>query len=334
MILTNSRVTTYRACPRKHHISYDLGYRPIERTYPLRFGDVIHRSLEMWWLESGSERLESALKAVHAAIQAEEMDEFELVKAEEIIRGYHYRWIDVNDSSIRTIHVEHEFHLPLLSPTGGNSEFSLSGKMDGLADVLDRGTFVVEHKTSTEDISPGSSYWSALTLDTQISTYSRAAKQLNHPIVGTLYDVLARPTMKPAKETVNKKYRKDGELYANMRASDETPDEYRVRLRADIADHPDDYYQRGIVVRTERDEKEAAEDLWQTAQLIAYSVERGYHPRNSKSCRQYGSLCSYYGVCTGVESLEDPLKFRVSEVVNEELKGTSNDQEINFKKTA
>ncbi len=146
--------------------------------------------------------------------------------------------------------------------------------------------------------------------------------------------MLARPTTKPAKETANKKYRKDGQLYANMRAADETPDEYRARLRADIAENPDAYYQRGIVVRTERDEREAAEDLWQTAQLIAYSVERGYHPRNSKSCRTYGSLCSYYGVCSGVESLDDPLKFRVISEVNEELKGTINDQEIDFKKTA
>ncbi len=344
MILTNSRVTTYRACPRKEDIAYNKGVRPVERSYPLRFGDVSHKGHEAWWAATGEARLEAGLKAIRDAIITEEMDEFELVKAEETMRGYHYRWID-SQEGIKTIYVEHEFHLPLLSPLGEWSPFQISGKMDALAELQDRGVFVVEYKTSTEDISPGSTYWRKLTLNSQVSTYHNATRKLGYTPSGCLYDVLFRPTLKPANIPLTdadgvkivldsnnrrvqvksgKKWRETGDKSEGyvLQTREETPEEYRARLREDIAANPDAYYQRAVVVRTEWDERESELDLWHTAQMMKLSLDNDWHPRNDQNCFKYGGECPYLSVCTGTGDLNDPLVFRRVENEHEELTNT------------
>jgi hypothetical protein len=57
-------------------------------------------------------------------------------------------------------------------------------------------------------------------------------------------------------------------LYANQRETDETVDEYRDRVRAAIAEDPERYYQRGLVVRLEAQLAEADAELWQLGQTL------------------------------------------------------------------
>jgi hypothetical protein len=63
-LLTSSRLSAYRACPRLHHLRYDLGFRPAVEADTLRFGSLIHAGLEAWWKAPASERLEAALAAI------------------------------------------------------------------------------------------------------------------------------------------------------------------------------------------------------------------------------------------------------------------------------
>lgn len=49
-LLTNSELSAYRACARLHHYRYDLGVRAIEDADNARFGTLVHRGLEGWWL--------------------------------------------------------------------------------------------------------------------------------------------------------------------------------------------------------------------------------------------------------------------------------------------
>jgi hypothetical protein len=53
--------------------------------------------------------------------------------------------------------------------------------------------YVLEHKTSSADTSPGSVYWERLALDSQVSIYVDGATMLGHEIAGCIYDVLKRP---------------------------------------------------------------------------------------------------------------------------------------------
>lgn len=315
MLITNSRLRAFRRCPRFHQHAYVDLVRPIEQSYALRFGTLMHIGLEAWWKEPN--RAMKLLRGANTILAAAEddFDNFNVIKAQELLQGYHYRWVD---SGWETILVEHEFSVPLTHPvTGEEFPARLGGKLDALASKDGR-VYVVEHKTSSEQIDPGSPYWQRLTLDSQVSTYIKAAKDLGHDVVGVLYDVIQRPTIDPKKATPEDKrrYTKAGKLDARQRDRDESPEEYRQRLREDIASDPDSYYQRGTVVRTESEEREAHFDLWTWAEA---TLRGGYQPRNTEACKTVYGVCPYISVCSGVDSLTNTLKFRRAEVANEEL---------------
>lgn len=112
-----------------------------------------------------------------------------------------------------------------------------------------------------------------------------------------------------------------GRLYANMRDTDETLDEYRARLHADIKATPDSYYKRGAVVRSESEERDAAHDAWDVADQIAQSQRTGRWSRNVDACERYGRFCDYFSVCTGEASIDDATRFRKTDKKHEELDG-------------
>ena len=99
-------------------------------------------------------------------------------------------------------------------------------------------------------------------------------------------------------------------MVGSRRAHDETPAEYGQRLAEDVANNPDKYFARYDVVRTERDERESAFDVWQTASAIREGRRIGAHPRNPDACLRFGRPCEFFGVCTGTESLDNPLIFK------------------------
>ncbi|MBL0220009.1 MAG: PD-(D/E)XK nuclease family protein [Myxococcales bacterium] len=178
---------------------------------------------------------------------------------------------------------------------------------------------VVEHKTTSSDITPGSTYWRKLTLDTQVSQYLGATEGVE----GMLYDVIRKPGIKPFKATPaeSRKYTKAGTLYAAQRERDETPEEFSVRLRADISEGPNKYYARGIIVRLPSERTEAARDTWLVAGSIRESMRLDAWPRNPGSCDAYGRTCDYWAVCAGETTIEDATRFRTAETPHEELPG-------------
>lgn len=160
-------------------------------------------------------------------------------------------------------------------------------------------TYVIEHKSSSEDIGLGSTYWKKLTLDAQISNYLVGARSLGYEPDGVLYDVLRKPALRPYE--VNTK-----------RAVPESPQEYRDRMLAAIAEKPEHYYQRGVVVRLEEEERDAAFDAWQTAEQIRLSRKSGRWPRNVDSCSQYNRMCDYWEVCSGETGIDDRVRYQVT----------------------
>ena len=179
--------------------------------------------------------------------------------------------------------------------------------------------YVCEHKTTTDNLGLGSTYWRMLTLDNQISTYVTGAKSLGHDVDGVLYDVLRKPALRPLMATPveSRKYKADGSLYANQRDRDETPAAYRDRCMAVIAEEPDRHYQRGVVVRLESEERDAANDAWQTAEQIRLSTNSERWPRNVSACRQYSRMCEFWDGCSGVASFDDTSRYVVGEAHSE-----------------
>lgn len=101
-----------------------------------------------------------------------------------------------------------------------------------------------------------------------------------------------------------------GKLYASMRERDETLDEYRTRVRADIGAAPEKYFQRGVVLRLEQEEIDAAADTWELGRQIRESQLENRWPRNPEACETFGSFCPYWAVCTNEASINDPTRYR------------------------
>lgn len=321
-LLTNSRAKDFRACARLHQLRYERGYRPAVEASELRFGSLIHTGLEAWWRAPAAERWEAA----SAALTTADADALDRVKALVLLAGYHARWID---EPLDAIAVEHEFTVPLINPATGAASrtWTAGGKIDAIVRHRDSGrVYVVEHKTSSETLDPGSDYWRRLLLDSQVSTYMMAVRALGYEPAGTIYDVIAKPAQRPLLATPEDKrrYRKgDGALDARQRDRDETLDEYRDRITEAVSAEPERYFRRAEIVRLEEDERDAAFDLWQTGRAIADARNAGRWPRNPDACIRYSRACVFFDCCTRVASIDDPTRYRRVDPdhPNEELSG-------------
>jgi len=344
-LLTESRMKDARACQRLHHLKYDLGYRPVREDDVLRFGSLVHRGEEAWWLHQngGEDPLEAALQAM-----AGEADPFERAKAEVMMVGYDARW---RGEPYEVIAVEAKFEAPLINPATGapSRTWRLAGKLDVLVrDLRDRLRKLVEHKTSSEDVRPGSEYWRRLRMDGQVSTYFDGAGALGSgDVVACIYDVLSKPALRPSQVPLvgeagvkivldagggrvrtkdGKKWRETGDAAQGyvLQTRDETPEEFRARLTEAVAADPDRYFARGEVVRLEKELDEARFDRWQLGQQIREAEVAGRFPRNPDACVRYGRTCPYFPICTGEASLDDPTMFRRVEDVHPELAEADN----------
>lgn len=202
--------------------------------------------------------------------------------------------------------------------------------------------YLWETKTAGEDITPGSTFWKRTTLDPQLSLYLPAIRKLGHDPHGCVYDVLRKPDQRPSSVSVldengqkivldaagqrvktkdGKKWRQtgDAELGYVLQSRPETPEEYGHRCLEAIAEAPEKFYARGVVVRLDADEREAAQDMWNTASLMRDARRLQMYPRNPDSCISWGRECDYLNVCSGLIPIDDPLFFRFEEDIHEEL---------------
>ena len=214
------------------------------------------------------------------------MDAYAKARATAMILGYDARW-DTQD--YETIGVEIEYTANLEHPVTGevSSVFRRGGRIDALARKL-RDVYVVEHKSSSEDLSPGSRYWSRLAMDGQISGYIIGARALGYDPVACLYDVLGKPRIKP------------------LRATTETPAQHLERAARTVSAAPGAYYCRAEIVRLQSEIDAAALDDWQTAHQMAECTRLDHHPRNPEACGRFGRECPFFDVCLGRASLEPP----------------------------
>lgn len=346
---TNSSIRTYRRCAREYFYSYAEGVRTIETEEALRFGSLAHHGLEAWWSAQGDERLPAAIEALRGRV----VDDYDLARAGVMLQGYDARW---RDDRYEVLAVEAEFRVPVINPATGavSRTFELGGKLDVLVRDLGNGRVkLIEHKTTSEDITPGSDYWKRLRLDSQVSAYFRGAESGGHQIDECIYDVLGKPALRPGSvplldahgskivldrngdrvRTKAGKWRETGssaEGYV-LQTRPETPDEFRRRLAAHVADQPERYYERGTVVRIETEMLDADADVWATTRMIRESELAYRWPRNVDACIRFGRTCPYFRVCTGEADIDDATLFRRVDNVHEELSSSRPKEEVTWK---
>lgn len=328
-LLSHSRLKSARKCKRLHRYEYQLGYRPVETAEVLRFGTLIDHGLAAWWREPNREaRLDAALAAV-----AGEANPFDRVRAEVLLTGYHFRWVE---EPYEALAVRAKFEMPLINPATGAASrtWRLRGEIDLVVRHIPTGRVLfIEHKTTSEDIVPGSVYYRRLRMDSQVSVYFDGAKALDFNVEGCLYDVLGKFGQRPLKATPPelRKYTKPTKaepvprLYANQREADETPEEFRARLMEAVAEAPHDFFQRADVVRLDSELDEARFDVWQLGRELHEAELADRAPRNPDACAQPGRICPFFAVCSGEASLEDPALFtRRNQTKEESAHATDN----------
>lgn len=274
-VITTSAARCFRGCPRKYFWRYEKGLQPRVEAEALRFGTLVHEALAAWWQRKPYEWPAAA-------------DAFEVAKAKALLVGYDSRW-SLDGYDVES--VEQTFDIPLCRG------WRLQGKRDAV--VRKDGRRVVEHKTSSVDIGPGSDYQSRLSLDTQCSLYL-----LEGGFDGVIYDILKKPALRPLKES-------------KKRDAPETADEYFARCVEAIAEAPDEYYQRAEVVRLDGELADAKADLIATVRAIELCAKQERWPRNDDNCLSYSTRCQYWSLCTNTGSEAD---FAVSTEQHPELK--------------
>jgi hypothetical protein len=289
-ILTNSRLRSARRCLREEHIQFVLGYRPRVKTGPRLFGSLFHHAQEAWW-RAPNNRLDAAMAALLTF--GADVEPFDMARAQVLMAGYDARWLSKMDD-YEVLGVEVHFHMPLRNPATGR--MSQTWDLDGVIDAIVRErrtgkVFIVEHKTSGEDIAPGSTYWQKLRLDSQVSTYLIGAKSLGYEAEGCIYDVIGKPKQKPSE------------------AKKETPDDFRARLVEVVQAEPNRWFQRDVVVRLQSEIDEFLFETWQQAQTLHAAHVAGIAPRNTDSCFKFNNACDFWPVCSGIASLEDATRY-------------------------
>jgi hypothetical protein len=322
-ILTNSRLKAFRRCQEYHHFRYNKQVVPRDKAPALHFGSAFHVGVEAWRLSAGSDQEERIGAAFAAAREIWTGDTFGLVRIEELLRGYNHRWASSSlEDPQNLLAIEKQWFMPLLRSDGSSSKtWQLAGKVDAISQDDSGRICLVENKTTSSDITPGGSYWKGLRLDGQVSLYWLAAQHMGMRPHSCVYDVSRRPLQSPLRATPKsrQRFRKDGRLFANQRAQDETLDEFRSRVRADIENNPLRYYQRMTLVRDRAELERYSADLSNLAdQMDNVSLMKSW-VRNTDACKQYGRLCSYFDVCTGETLLCDPYRFEILDTQHPEL---------------
>lgn len=313
-ILTHSRLSCFRTCPRKHWMRYELGlHQETDDSLPRKFGSLFHKLCELEDKGLGPDLSSMGLD-----------DDPYLIGSVLATFTAHQR--QYQGSGIKPVEAELEFNRPIINPSTGRStpNWTLAGVIDRIVELPDGRLALMEYKTTSLDFSPGAEYWQRLHLDQQLSIYIIAARELGFDIQTVLYDVTRRPMLRPKMATPkeNWKYKKNGELYANIRTDDETPEEFTARVAEDIKSRPDHYFSRIEIARLESDLDECQNEIWQQQLAVRASQKSGFWYRNPGACFGFHT-CEYLPICqyTNLET-ETPQGFTRSANVHQELTQT------------
>lgn len=307
-VLRTTQMRAWLTCPRKFRLLYVDGYTPVEDAHALRFGTVWHVGCEGYLgaIRDGGPTAEG-LARIEVAAGEQRLQPIDLARLRPLYAGYCAKWEAQDRATLVVLSVEREYEEALCNPDTGHASrrFRFAGRVDGEA-LLEGEHVLVEHKTTSEDITDGSAYWRARRIDAQQGNYLGGTGA-----VAGLYDVVAKPKQRLllATREESRKVRRDGALYASQRDRDETLEELEARIAAAIAKEPSRYYVRKRTVRLDEELLEAARDRWQIAQAIGDALRTGNFPRNTSACFFPGGSCAFAGACAGEVDLDDPSRF-------------------------
>lgn len=306
LLVTNSAKKEFQSCRRRYRYKYVDCVRPQGST-ALKVGTLCHVGFEWFWRGS---TMAVILNAMRSSVRGDswwdtEAGQVEFARSRALITGYYVAWSKTRDKWELVSCEETIIH--------SSSTVDIGIKTDVIArDTSSGELYLVEHKTTSEEISTiGDDYWLRLAIDGQITLYRHLVERKHSEPVKILYDVAKKIQGKPKmrERVVRRKDETDEELQARKDAARESIGEFEARLTKEAISNKG-LYVRHEIHRTDEDTKRLLEEWAEVAEEM--SVYKGVYPRNESFCQSRFGKCPYLGVCTGIESLDDP-KFEQSE---------------------
>jgi hypothetical protein len=365
IILSASAIATLKKCPFRYFYSYVKGIRREETPEPLRVGTNWHEGLSVLSLNPeqpcplcsdrqkpdkdcclcmGTDYIDTPTDAL-ARLMTQRYDGFypwmprdkaEIERVMLLYSLFAYKHNYAGEDT-KTITREIPFRIPLIDP---DTRKAIPGVViDGMIDKLvksDTGVAVMEHKSTSDSVDPGSDYWGHLRLDTQTMLYVYAAQRLlddgllapyvkqTDAIGEIIYDVWHKPQISPKKlsQAETKAFIETGDYFgreftpafgcgdflvdgesvefellkSGAPVIRETPEMFGCRLFADIGSRPDYYFARRLITRDSEELERFERELFSLYQTIAAMTENDSWYHNEHSCDNFGK-CEYCQFC-------------------------------------
>lgn len=250
--VTSSELTCFQRCEREWHYRYRERRESLIPNEAISRGTRLHKRLAELWSGAAVE-VDASTPPVERAM----------------ILGYRARYPQLSRARV---------NVPFQTEIGG---VPMVGEVDAL---LDDPFTLIEHKSTTKDITPGSAYWREVSATSlQVSVYAAA-----FPGARVLYDVLKVPSLRPYKSSTK-------------RPADETDTEFAARCVLAMSEEPEAYFQRAVVVRLEEEHRLFAQDVSRIVSRMR--VVHDLPARTPGSCFKHGRECDFFGVCWRGDSL-------------------------------
>lgn len=300
--MTTSMVKCFKTCRKRYKYEYIDLLKPRVKPQALDIGTMYHAMLEQY-----------AIKGDINIPLPDQVDEYNFVVAKAMANAY----VEfITDKKIEFVEVE----LPFIVAIGYGKR--LRGKIDAVI-VRNGEVFLLEHKTTSQY---GDNYLSSLLWEEQATNYLFAFNKLiehgevqgiSQKALGMFYIIAEKPTIKPYKATPveQRKYKKDGSLYANQREYDESLEDFEKRLqewyRAEERVHIN------YVYRTPDELTSHVKDLNLMIKDMIYAEKEETFYRNPEACKILP--CPYRDLCLTEDQEIREVLFVTKTKKNEEL---------------
>lgn len=246
MKLSISQLKCFKSCRRMYDLRYNEGLYPVTPAEALETGKNYHELLERLY-------------------NGEDLPEDEFTKENAMAHAY-AKYI-FPKFACRVAEEPFEFDL-------GNGD-KLIGRVDGIAEDGS----LVEHKTTSKDITEGYEY--DLMWDEQIPAYMLAMNTRS-----VYYTVVKKPTIRLKK--------------------DESEEEFYQRMIEWYDDDTENKIRVLTLTRTDDEVEQFRDDLMLMADELRHA---GFYYRNTCNCNMYGRRCEYSSVCLHYDPNQEYVEF-------------------------
>lgn len=246
-----SQIKLYKACRKAWAFRYREHLEPVQEADALAIGHKYHEYL--------------------AALESGEAIDVDYTKACAMAKAFEKYILPQIDVAVPEVEYE--------KPIGAHI-------LHGIVDGIDMDGHIVEHKTTSKDISEGGEYEYNLLWDEQVLAYMSLTGQRK-----VIYTVVKKPTIR------QKKDESDEEFYNRMVAWYDEDTEHKIRIF--------------IVERTDAEVEQFEQDF----AAICDEMEGSSNIyRNTCHCNQFGRRCEYSGICLNYDPAQEYIEYIKKEV--------------------